>query len=267
MENSHALTVPLTGTGRLSLVDGKRLTSQLGMICAAWQNITAKTPVRVVIRVDGQANKSRGDAVEFPCAVLRVDYTQGGLARTVKIDCADQQSALVVWADSVECIPEWDDRRIERIAATYKPKPENIITAAISAGEQGDFGAADARWLDAIHVDATTETHEVSIHPIPFGARGVRFLNTLVSGANFSVPNAALFIAWSAEPWLFPDSTVAFPKGLVQVNIHGETDTSILIAPPVAKYLFLIFTKGTIASFDVPSFLEWDYSPDTLPGF
>lgn len=280
MATSRKLAAPRSGIQRLSRVDELPVDSQLGMIIAAWQTDERSSdvpgqgynvPKRVVIRCDGvlvdQASardaQHQQTAPGFPCAVLEIRYTIGGLTKKVLVD-AGGQSALTVWAESVDVVPIWDERRIARIADSIDPCLEQLLGAAINSDEiHGDSGAADARWLDAIHQDVDEGEGELewSIHPIPEGARGMRFLNALLDEDNLSVADATTFVAWSADK--FDD----YPNGLVQLNINGATTTSIVIVPTVARYLFLAFPSGTIGQFDVPAWIEWIMAPATLPGY
>jgi hypothetical protein len=265
------LSIPLTGVGRLtrapaSVAAGKQVSGEI-ITFAAWQAKENGVPQRIVVRCDGNIINelsSTGDG-GFPCAVVRVDYSIGGYSRSVLIDAVNK-SALNLWCESVEVTPVWDDRRIERIGGYPDgnlPCLAQLLAGAVSA--ECDSGAADARWLDAIRVDSTTggngSATETSIHPVPHGARGFRFLNAVVSGAMFSVPDETIAVWWTA------DSPSLFPQGFVQANINGATDQSIVIAPPVAKYLLLVFPADTISTFDVPAFIEWDMAPNTLPGY
>ena len=218
-----------------------------------------------MVRCDGYSEKQTDESGSpgIPCAVLKVRYTIGGLTKTVLVD-AIGQSALVVWAESVDVEPVWDDRRIARLAVqSVSPWSTQNVAAAINADATGgDYGAADARYLDVLNIDATGDDDtEWSIHPIPEGARGVRFLNALVSGANFDTADKANFIAFSADT--FPN----YPVGLIELAINSVSDQAIVIVPALARYLFVQFPAGTIDSFDAPSWLEWVLAPNTLPGF
>lgn len=271
MATGRKLAVPRAGAGILQLVSGKQLSQERGVTCAAWQteeqNQDGAQPIpkRVVIRCDGTIKDQRGptQSAGYPCGVLEVRYAIGGLEKTTLVDAVSQQSALTVWAQSVDVTPVWDTRRIQRLANLgFEPCRSQLIGAAINSNQgAGDVGAADARWLDVINTDSDDETTEFSIHPIPDGARGLRFLDTLVSGVMTSVPALTSMIAWSA------DNFNNFPTGCIQFNTNGATDTSILIAPPLARFLFLGFPTDTIGSFDIPSFIEWIMAPATLPGY
>jgi hypothetical protein len=271
MATGRKLAVPRAGAGILKLESGKQLSQERGVICAGWQteeqNADGAQPIpkRVVIRCDGTLKDQRGptQAAGWPCGVLEIRYAIGGIEKSVLVDAVSQQSALTVWATSVDVTPVWDQRRIDRLAAlNAEPCRSQLLGAAINSSQgAGDMGPADARWLDVINVDDDDETTEFSIHPIPDGARGLRFLDTLVSGVMTSVPALTTMIAWSA------DTFDNFPNGCVQFNTNGATDTSILIAPPLARYLFLGFPSTTISTFDIPSFIEWIMAPATLPGY
>lgn len=262
-QTSRKLVTPRTGTQTLHRVDGAAVQDELVMI-AAWQSTEAKAPKRCVVRCDGnfKTQLDEDGAPGFPCAVLRIDYSIGGLSRRVLIDAVGQ-SALVLWAESIEVLANWDERRITRLAtADRHPWAEQAVAASINSDATvGDVGAADARWLDMLSNDAGTDDHpEWSIHEIPAGARGVRFLNALVGGANVATASLADFIVFSA------DSFDNYPTGIVETAINGFTDQSVIMVPPGARYLFVEFPGGTIASLDEPTWIEWIFSPNSLFG-
>jgi hypothetical protein len=263
-ETSRKLATPRTGSQALTRVGGRAVSSEEGLI-AAWQSTEAKAPKRCVVRVDGKIvnQLAEDDSAGFPCVVARVDYSIGGLAKTVYIDC-QSQSALVLWCESLEVTATWDERRVTRLA-TFNQLPcrKQMVAAAInSEANVGDTGPADARWLDMLSADETTEdpAAEWSIHPIPEGARGVRFLNALASEANVQTADVATFIIFSACTFN------KYPSGLVETAINGFTDQSVIIVPPGARYLFVAFPVGTIGDFDVPAWIEWIMAPNTLFG-
>lgn len=272
---SVKLATPRSGAVVLNRVNGKEVVKELGNTYAAWETPEKGSPKRCVVRCDGAIKEEDTDQTSgrggFPCAVNLVRYTIGGMTKTVKVDTVGQ-SALVVWAESIDVTAIWDQRRIDRLATLPDgtnedtlPCSTQIVAATINSDQDdGDTGPADARWLDAIKVDATSGEGpdlEWSIHPIPDGARGLRFLDVLVNGAMTSVPGLTTIIAWST------DTFNRYPTGVVQLNTNGATDTSILIAPPLARYLFLAFPLNTISTFDIASWIEWIMAPQTLPGF
>lgn len=263
-ESSRKLAAPRTGSQALTRLDGRAISSEQ-VIIAAWQTTEPKAPKRCVVRIDGKIVDQLGEdgTAGFPCVVARVDYSIGGLAKTVYIDC-QSQSALVLWCESVEVLAYWDERRITRLAtANTLPCQKQTVAAAInSEANVGDTGPADARWLDMLSADQTTEdpAAEWSIHPIPEGARGVRFLNALASEANVKTADVATFIVFSACTF------DKYPSGLVETAINGFTDQSVIIVPPGARYLFIAFPSGTIGNFDVPAWIEWIMAPNTLFG-
>lgn len=265
MVTSRKLATPRSGVQRLRRVDGKSVTAELSQLVAAWQTEEPGAPKRCVIRCDGYTNKQTDEDgnAGFPCACLSVRYTIGGLTKSVLVD-AIGQSALTVWAESIDVEPVWDERRIARLAAqSVAPWSEQTLAAAINSDSSGgDYGAADARYLDVLNVDSTDDDdNEWSIHPIPEGTRGVRFLNALVGGANYETADKANFIAFSADT--FPN----YPVGLIELAINGESDQSIIIVPACARFLFIQFPSGTVGSFDTPAWIEWVMAPNTLPGF
>jgi len=272
VETSIKLATPRSGVQRLHWVDGRPVTKEQGQIVSAWQSPEKGAPKRVVIRCDGvlsdeaATRDAQGQLTTagFPCAVLEVRYTIGGLTKKVLVD-ALSQSALAVWAESVDVEPVWDMRRIARIADSIAPCQEQLLAATANSNQGvGDTGVADARWLDAIHqdFDEGEGDPEWSIHPIPEGARGVRILNAKIGGTIVSLQDAAEQIIFSA------DSFPRLPNGAVEYFIDDDTvpPTSIIIVPTVARFLFLAFNSGTIATFDSPAWIEWIMAPATLPG-
>jgi len=221
-------------------------------------------PKRVVVRVDGYVsdqhdiNGSQG----FPCAMVQVIYRVGGFTREVLVDAVNQ-SALVVWAETVEVKSIWDKRRIARLAAfefdeesaPVLPCISQDIACAISAWHDGDTGAADARWLDMIAIDATTDTLEISTHVVPNGARGVRFLNGLTTAfVPVRLANLAQFIVFATGP----------NGGFIESVDNGLTDQSTIAVPVCAKMLSIAFPLGTLATCASPVWLEWIMAPATV---
>lgn len=261
-ESSRKLVTPRTGSKTLDRVDGKAVNDQLVMI-AAWQSTEAKAPKRCVVRVDGKiVNQLAEDGTAgFPCAVARVDYAIGGMSKSVYVDC-QSQSALVLWCESLEVLAYWDERRVTRLAtANALPCQKQTVAAAVnSEANVGDTGPADARWLDMLAADIDDGEAEWSIHPIPEGARGVRFLNALSGGANVRTADVSTLIVFSACTF------DKYPAGIVETAINGFTDQSVILVPPAARYLFIEFPNATISSFDEPAWIEWIMAPNTLFG-
>lgn len=260
-KTSVPLAVPRTGVGWLHWNAGKRDSNERGRLIAAWQTPEKGAPKRVVIRTDGIITED-ADGGGIPCGVLAIRYTIGGLKRQVLVDPL-KQNALVVWAESVDVEPVWDDRRINRLAQ-YSVNPCNVqqVAAAISSsGEHGDSGAADARWIDVLALDETLDDDtEWSVHPIPDGARGVRFLNALVNDANFATADQATKILFSSTKF------ANLPTGVIETAIDGITDQSIILVPSGAQFMFVQFPAGTFDSFDTAPWVEWMLSPSTLFG-
>ena len=276
METSKKLTVPRSGVQRLRWVDGAPLTQEQGQLIAAWQTPEVGAPKRAVVRCDGVLVEpaatldtfGRLATPGFPCAVLQVRYTIGGLIKQTLVD-AINQSALPVWAESVDVEPVWDTRRIARLAAQsvpIAPSKEQLLAATINSNQGvGDTGVADARWLDVIaqDVDEGEGDPEWSIHPVPEGARGVRILNAMIDDTPVELVDNASQIVFSALPF---DQR---PNGAIEYFINGgsiPSSTSIIIVPPCARYLFIGLNSGTITTFDSPAFIEWIMAPATLPG-
>lgn len=271
-ETSRGLAAPRSGVQRLHWVDGRPVTSEQGQIVSAWQSPEKGAPKRVVIRCDGVLvdEAATRDAQHqlatpgFPCAVLEVRYTIGGLTKKVLVD-ALSQSALSVWAESVDVEPVWDTRRIARIADSIAPCQEQLLAATANSNQGvGDTGIADARWLDAIHqdFDEGEADPEWSIHPVPEGARGVRLLNAVIDGDVVLLNTITERIEFSA------DSFQQRPNGVIEyfVGSGGVPSTSIIIVPACSRFLFIGFNSGTIETFESPAWIEWIMAPATLPG-
>jgi hypothetical protein len=257
------LVAPRTGSQIVNRLDGKAVNDQL-VIIAAWETKEHKAPKRCVVRIDGiirdQLDESK--APGFPCAMVSVQYSIGGLARKLLVDCVGQ-SALVLWAESIEVLAAWDERRVTRLAEySVKPCREQQVAAAINSDETvGDTGPSDARWIDVLALDELGEfSEEWSIHPIPNGARGVRFLNALAGGANVRTANLSTQILFSSSQW------ANRPTGVVETAINGFTDQSVIIVPAGAIYMFVQFPAGTFATFDTAPWVEWIMAPNTLFG-
>lgn len=269
--SSWPLSIPRSGGSKIAL-DAEGRIKPTETTIAAWETPEKgegapgqyPAPKRVVIRIDGDVTNGLdyNGAQGFPAAVVKVIYNIGTMTREVLVDCVNQ-SALVVWAQSVYVKTCWDKRRIERMARANGVLPcrEQDLSAAISAWHSGDNGVADARWLDAIEADTEDSDHisETSIHPIPVGARGFRFLDALVNGAAVSTPGLTTSIIFSAGEF------TAMPNGFVEAVTNGATDTAIIAVPVCAKYLFLTYPSGTIATFDTTAWIEWILAPNTLP--
>jgi len=281
ISTSAPLSVPRSGGTKMNLTNGdggggEGMLGPTEQVIAAWQTTEDGTegpghysaPKRVVIRCDGDVcNQGRDISGNqgFPAAVLQIRYTIGTLVRQVLVDCVNQ-SALVVWAQSVDVKTVWDRRRVSRMGIQHGETPGILpcasqdLAAAISACECGDSGVADARWLDCLAVDDTDGiTYETSIHPIPDGARGFRFLDALVGGTVVSTPGLTTKIVFTAGEY------ANLPAGFVEAVTNGATDTTIIAVPVTAKYLILYYPAGTIATFDTPAWLEWLIAPNTLP--
>lgn len=268
--SSGPMAIPRAGVARMSVDADGRLSRE--ELIAGWttpevgdgSNGNRTAPKRVVIRVDGYvSNQSdiNGD-VGFPCAIVQVIYRVGGFTREVLVDAVNQ-SALVVWAESVEVKSVWDLRRIARLAAISNgesPSPifpciSQDIACAISACDCGDTGAADARWLDMLSPIAG-ESDEISLHVVPNGARGVRFLNGIASGAIVRMANTATFINFYA-------SKAPEANAFVETANNNVTDQAIINVPTTAQLLAITFPSGTLESLDSPSWIEWVMSPAT----
>lgn len=285
--SSSKLAIPLSGVGRLTRTAANLPeTGQEGNTLAAWQgeskgeyNPSTINPTRVVVRCDGNIAKVQDyqDAIGFPCAVLRVDYTIGGYARSVLVDAVNQ-SGLVVWCKSLEVTPVWDTRRIERLTTgtlatdmgEVFPCMQQVLAAAASAC-CNDTGEADARYLDVLNIDGTSEgggdppsTFEWSFHPVPNGARSVRFLNVTEAGAPIGVADAATLIVFITGT---PAAYLASGAGFLSSVNNGLTDTSQIIVPVDATHMLVSFPTGTLAGYDSRTWLEWHLAPSNRIAF
>lgn len=271
--SSGPLAVPRAGVGRMIVTQGAAGALLSGeQLIAGWKtpelgegsNGNRTAPKRVVVRVDGYVSDPHDidGGTGFPCAMVQVVYSVGGFTREVLVDAVNQ-SALVVWAESVEVKTVWDLRRLARLAAfqldseaaPVLPCASQDIACAISASHDGDTGPADARWLDMMAVDATTETLEVSVHDVPNGARGVRFLNGLTTSLTpVRLANLAQYIVFS----------VSKNGGFIESVNNGLTDQSTIAVPVDAKSLAIGFPLGTLATCASPVWLEWVMAPSMV---
>jgi len=282
--SGRKLAVPRSGSATLSLKPDGRTDPNQENLFAAWQTPEQGIPKRVVVRIDGIVQDVRATEpgqpplsapFGIPCAMVRIRYTIGGFDREVLVDAVNQ-SALVVWAESVDVEGIWDERRISRILTAARgpwyPCQRQQVAVSISASEDGDRGAADARYLDVLAVDIPSEGDEICLFPVPAGARGFRFLNAFASGSAgpdapvVHVPTIATFIIFV---FVTLQDVIAAggigPVPFLEILTNGLTDTCINMVPVGARTLAIGFPAGTIASFDFPAYIEWIMAPNTLP--
>lgn len=272
--NFRQLATPLSNSGRMTRVvgngenpAGKAVTDELGITMVAWQGEERGVPARVVVRLDGLIHNKKDLAGQlgFPCAVVRVDYAVGGLSRSVLIDAVNQ-SALPLWAESLEVTPIWDERRISRLASySVAPCVAQQLAAAVSCTVV-DTGEASGRYLDVLAADATTgeETPLTwSIHPIPIGARGVRFLNYI----DGSSAQSSLALADLAAFVIDADAFIADPTdGLVEaIVVDPPKNSSIIHVPVDAQFLVVAIPTEDFPS--SPAWLEWVIAADYGSGY
>lgn len=259
MTSSRKLAIGRSGSSPLDFPEDGNIPdrgfAEQEITYAAWQTPETGVPKRVVVRCDGNvvANASSG----FPCGVNLIRYTVGGYNREVLID-ATNQSSLVVWAETVDVTARWDRRRMARLNGGV-PAPQQIVAASISACDCGDTGIGDGRWLDALAVDGTASDPdiEISVHKVPNGARGVRFLNGLDTDGNLvRMANTALKV-------LFVTSADNAP---IEAVNNGVTDQSIITVPVVADQLVITFPLGTLENLESVAWIEWFMAPAMLPG-
>lgn len=258
MSSSVALAIPRTGCQRLT--DGGQ--SKECITFAAWQSPQDKTPKRVVIRVDGLVNdyKDADGNTGFPCGVVKVSYAIGGLNKEVLLDCLTQ-SALVVWANSVEVAAYRDTNRIAALAPySIKPCADQTVAAAISACECGDTGLADARYLDVVPL--TTEGSgniQSFFYAIPAGARVVR----LLPGAKQS-DTVLNEVQWGGGVFFTAnDPRKAGVIGLIESR--DVTTRTAYTIPANARFLALNSNdSGDIAELVTPPFIEWIMAPASV---
>lgn len=254
--SSRQLAISRSGSAPLNFPDDGNIPDKgfdgQEITYAAWQTPELGVPKRVVVRCDGNvvANPNSG----FPCGVNLVRYTVGGYNREVLVE-ATNQSALVVWAETVDVTARWDRRRIARLNGGV-PAPQQIVAASISGCECGDTGAADGRWLDALAIDATSSDpdEEASLHVVPNGARGVRFLNGI--NADGSIFRAA----FTATDILFLSNGI-----VVEAVFNGFTDQSVIMVPATADHLEIVFPLGTLEALGSVAWIEWMLAPSMLP--
>jgi len=259
--SGRQLAIPRSGSQKLTLRAGAPDPS-LEIVIAAWQSPEKGVPKRMVVRIDGNVinentTDNPGSTKGFPCGMVQVRYSIGGYVREVFID-ATNQSALTVWAETVEVQAIWDRRRITRLSEQYGVLPDfsQMVAASISGCDCGDTGIADARWLDALVGDTVGETAVISLHPVPNGARGVRFLNGISGGAIVRMANTATQIDFYA-------SGVVAANSFVETANNNVSDQGIINVPTTAKLLAITFPDSTLDDLDSPSWIEWVISPMT----
>lgn len=269
MNDGRKLAIKRTNGIRLKLRDSGTPDPGQEIMIAGWQSEQHGVPMRCVVRVDG---KIQGPApvddndfnVGYPCAVLKVDYSIGGMVRTTLIDAVNQ-SALVVWAESIEVVAVWDRRRIDRLESFYSglestnPGPclEQLLACAISVST-GDTGAADARYLDVVAWD-NSEAGQ-SVHPIPPGARGVRLLNASdTTGTAVLISDALTAVKWGNErngevPYIHQEDIECLDCGCVLDVPAGTGYLTLDLAPPA----------GPVVTLASPFFIEWILAPGSI---
>lgn len=257
-KSGRHLSIPRSGSQKLVLRAGAPDPS-LEIVIAAWQTPEKGIPKRMVIRIDGNVidENTEEDTKGFPCGMVQVRYSIGGYVREVLID-ATNQSALTVWAETIEVQAIWDTRRIARLLTQYSVLPDlsQMVAASISGCECGDTGIADARWLDVLAGDVEGETTIISLHPVPNGARGVRFLNGIAGGAIVRMANTATFINFYASKAIEANS-------FVETANNNVTDQAIINVPTTARLLAITLPDSTLDDLDSPAFIEWVMSPMT----
>jgi len=258
-KSGRQLAIPRSGSQKLVLNAAGAPDSSKEIVLAAWQTPNKGIPKRMVIRIDGNVidENDKNGAKGFPCAMVQVRYSIGGYVREVFID-ATNQSALTVWAETIEVQALWDPRRIARLLAQYSVLPDlsQMVAAAISGCECGDTGIADARWLDVLNGDTVGETTVISLHPVPNGARGVRFLNGIAGGAIVRMANVATMINFYA-------SKSVEANAFVETANNNVTDQAIINVPTTARLLAITLPDSTLDDLDSPAFIEWVMAPMT----
>lgn len=271
--NGRSLSIPRTGGGLMSLVGkaGAILTPPVPaseIILAGWQTYERGVPHRCVVRCDGWVQDSRGHIdqrkVGFPCAVLQVDYAIGGWNKSVRIDAVNQ-SALVVWAESIEVRQVWDTTRIARLESFYEISantwPGACLAQRVAAGiTVDDCGPADARYWDIMPFANGGVKGDITetLLEIPLGARAIRMLNGSANDGSIIPFNDLLTrIAWTDD---------ARTLGGEHAIIYQDTipsDSCCIDVPPVATHVKLQYTTDNLGSEPATPFIvEWIISPE-----
>jgi hypothetical protein len=247
---------------------------------AAWQTEETGVPHRCVVRCDGWIQQRIGNLAQnltetgFPCGVLRVDYSIGGYQRSVMVEAVNQ-SALVVWAETIEVSKVWRRDRINTLSNWFEtvkgggegnPWPGLCISqrvgTAISLDDRGgDTGEADARSWDIIpFTNIDPPDPQPFIFEIPAGARALRLLNgTDDSGGLVPFSDFLTTIAWINNPNLL--SAPALGQSAVYQD-KVPTDTCALEVPPNATHLLLAYTVDTLETeMAMPFIIEWVLAP------
>lgn len=267
---SRPLATALTGNAQLT--DGGQ--SKECIVIAAWQTPDTGVPKRIVVRCDGRVNnvKDADGNPGFPCGVLLVRYTIGGLTREVKVDCLSE-SALTVWAESVDVQAYRDDARIAALAAfpwgPLKPCSKQVVTVAISPA--GDTGHADARYLDALLIPpATEEGDDFDVWlAVPPNARLLRLLPN-VSGEDGDA--SATVIDWVANVsyllWTVSGQRGGNATAIEAVMPYdGSMTQTVFTVPADAQWVKVRMSGGFYEQVNQtvgPIFAEWIMAPATV---
>ena len=247
---------------------------------AGWQTAEHGVPHRCVVRCDGWIQQVIGNLASgnpgfqsehgFPCGVLRVDYSIGGYQRSVMVECINQ-SALVVWAESIEVTKLWNRPRFDTLQEWFTVTGDDFpgmcinqrVAAAISLDDRGgDTGEADARYWDIIPFNNTEASASDAsyLFEIPAGARALRLLDGSDNGVLIPFDTYLTGIGWA---------TTAKPAALVTAGPMGilyqdkvPTDSCALEVPPNATHLILAYTpvaEGPMPT--LPFLIEWVLAP------
>jgi hypothetical protein len=283
MSTGRQLAQGPSGVGRLVLTPEGNPDQKRETMIACWQGVDRAIPQRLIVRCDGHIQDWRdfeGVNMGYPCAVLRVDYSIGGYQiggaggvavgsnapamRTLFVDAVNQ-SALTIWATSVEVVPVWDRRRISRLAAFYdqlesgsgNPCKQQHLAVAISAC---DYGPGNARWLDVVSFlnESEVENNGLSIHPVPPGARACRLLNaTRSDGSIFEITDVLTAVQWATFPNPDEPSSTNY--------VHQDTPSHCALdVPATASHLFLRFEDEADVNQVTPFWVEWILSPEAI---
>lgn len=251
--------IPPTGCQRLT---NGGLSKEL-LTFAAWQSPDLTVPKRVVIRCDGLENDYRDadGAPGFPCGVAIVRITIGGLTKEVKVDCLTQ-SALVVWANSVDVTAHRDEARVTALAAwNVKPAANQTIAAAISSAcDCGDSGSADARYLCPVDLNPEADQPQFLVFEVPHSARLLR----LLPGAS----SAPALVDWSAGGVVYFSANDPIKTSSLVGMIEAADATSTrrtFTVPANARFMVLVIPAGeALATLDQIPWLEWVLAPSSV---
>jgi hypothetical protein len=182
---------------------------------------------------------------------------------------AVNQSALVVFAESIEVTKVWDRERIERLETWYAEQGDEwagmCITQRVAAAITLELGGdiADARRWDIVPFTNLGEDGDITpfTFEIPAGARAIRFLDGN-DGTGELIPfnDFLVNIGWA-------NATAEVFAGTPgpQVVVYQDrvpTDSCALDVPPNATHIVLAYeTTAMEENLALPFIIEWVIMP------